>query len=52
MFKIFKNGVLYKITNSTKCVENIVDSFLKKWAEGDTLIVEKNGKIVEQYFHF
>ena len=51
MYRIFKNGVLYKITKSMKCVEAIVDRFLCTWIEGDSLIVEKDGKVVDQFYH-
>ena len=49
MFKIYKNGMLYKITESRKCVDNIIDRFLKTCVEYETLAVEKNGKIIEHY---
>lgn len=52
MFKVFINGSLYKITNSNRCVESIIDRFLAKWVQGDELIVEKNGRVVTQLFFF
>ena len=52
MYKIFKNGTLYKITKYRKCVEAIVDRFLNNWIEGDSLTVEKDGKVISEYYHF
>ena len=52
-YKIFKNGVLYKLTASKQCVGDIVDRFLSNYVKNTDIRVEDaNGKLIYQFWHF